>query len=406
MAVGFWIHAVYATHLITFPAHLRPSISHHLVAPLLIILICYYSFFGENGWYSVLSDILYIYFWPCIFLAKRTWQIVKYGYKFVRARVVVTSPDLITRRLPQQPVIESPKNEPKPEPPKPTFISRSIRPFSQFILLWAMVILATNNRVLIVISTAITLLGATIAIYRLWDLMADASSWIEKLKGDFARQIATNVGRVRAWEEVSDLEEITKAANALKMLEAIFTFIADNKKFLARATTILAGFTSVAFYCYISFLFSCVYAGMAKVQGISWPWSAAFVDSLYIPFAFTNLPNNIPIQFMGGLQAVAITLIGWNIFFRHLNSRFERIAVAASELRGSFEDKVLRVKLTLIQQQAALSSTTTSTPTVLSTVAGNAENQDPSCPIKDVLAARRNGFRQKRQKQSKPPRKT
>jgi hypothetical protein len=40
-----------------------------------------------------------------------------------------------------------------------------------------------------------------------------------------------------------------------------------------------------------------------------------------------------------------------------MKSRFERIALAASELRGSFEDRVLRVKFSLIQEQAAKNGT-------------------------------------------------
>jgi hypothetical protein len=89
------------------------------------------------------------------------------------------------------------------------------------------------------------------------------------------------------------------------------------------------------------------------MQGIIWTWPESFVNALYIPFAFSNLPRNFPIQLVGGLQAVAVTLLGWNIFFRHLNNRFERIAVAASELRGAFEDRVLQVKFALLKEQAA-----------------------------------------------------
>jgi hypothetical protein len=317
---------------------------------------------------------------------------VKYCYKYLRARLVVTSPGLIVRPVAAKPAAEPKKTDPRPDPPTPSTLSRVLAPFTQFILLWALIILTAKNKALICFAVLITLGGSGTAIYRLWDLMADTSSWIEKLKGGFARQIATNIARVRAWEEVSDLDEITKAANGLKMLESIFTFIADNKRFLAKVTTILAALTSAAFYCYISLLFSCVYFGMAKIEGIHWHWSAAFVDSLYMPFAFTNLPS-VPIQFLGGLQAVAIALIGWNIFVRHLNTRFERIAVAASELRESFEDKVLRLKLTLIQKKATETNrSSVETPGIVATVAAEAPLTASGQPLQ------RKGFRQKKRR--------
>jgi hypothetical protein len=51
-----------------------------------------------------------------------------------------------------------------------------------------------------------------------------------------------------------------------------------------------------------------------------------------------------------------------------MNSRFERIALAASELRGPFEDKVLRVKLSLIQERAAKKAPHTPTSNVIDAV--------------------------------------
>jgi hypothetical protein len=179
------------------------------------------------------------------------------------------------------------------------------------------------------------------------------------------------------------------------MLEAIFAFIAENKNFLSKFTTVLATVISVIFYFYISFLSSCVYIGAAKLQGISWAWADAFVTSLYIPFAYTNLPKNVPIQLIGGLQPIAFTLIGWNIFIRHLNTRFERIALAASELRSSFEDNVLRVKLTLIQQQAAKMAILAPSPGNIHTVTADA----PDAKVMERAPLQtRQGFRQRSSK--------
>jgi hypothetical protein len=192
--------------------------------------------------------------------------------------------------------------------------------------------------------------GAIRSIYGLWSILSNTSKWVDNLKSNFASQIATNIRSVRDWNHTYGVDEITKAANALKMVESVFRFISENRDFLAKGTTLFAAGITICFYCYFSFLFSSVYWGLAKLQNIHWHWSAALIDSLYMPFAFSNLPNNVPIQLLAGLQAIAVGIMGYNIFFRHLSGRFERIAVAASELRIPINDVELKGKLIIIEQ--------------------------------------------------------
>lgn len=398
LAFCFWMHAFYATNLVHLPAFLSFQPPNYLYSFLLVLLIGFYSLLSEYEWFSVLADAFYIYLWPCIVAIRVSWLTVKRLYKFFRSNVVIKSPELIVRPVRTNAL---PQNQETPNKPVET---RSVlewiaKPFMEFSVLWALLILITSNKFVIVLSSLVALFCAGRSIYELWGFAADASSWIEKLKGRFAEQIATNIGKIRAWEEVTQLDEITNAANALKMLESIFAFIAENKKFLARTTTALAAIVSVVFYCYFSFLTACLYVGLAKLQGISWPWSQSLVTSLYMPFAFTNLPRNFPMQFIGGLQAVAVTLVGYNIFFRHLNSRFERIAVAATELRGSFEDKVLRVKFSFIQEQVSRAQAIVASPGVLENVAASAKDTVfPASEVSSVNGTTRKGFRQQRQK--------
>lgn len=324
---------------------------------ILALVIAFYSYFAEYEWLSIFADCIYVYLWPCIIVVKLSWLSIKIVYRWLKSNLIVHSPGLITR--PIRAVVPTINAAQEPEKPKEELhAARSVaawvrKPFTEFSLLWSLIILTTGNRVIIVIATTVALYCAGRAMYELWDFTSDASSWIEKLKGTFASRIATHVGQVRAWEEMTQIDEVTKAANALKMLESIFMFIADNKRFLTKVTAGFSIVVSLIFYCYISFVFSCAYVGMAKIQGLPTNWPDFFVTSLFIPIAFTNLPRNVPIELIGGLQAVAILALGWNIFVRHMNNGFKRVALAASELRGPFEDRVLKVKYALIEEQAA-----------------------------------------------------
>jgi hypothetical protein len=76
-----------------------------------------------------------------------------------------------------------------------------------------------------------------------------------------------------------------------------------------------------------------------------------------------------------------------------MTDRFERIALAATELRGSFEDRVLHVKYSLIKEQAAKTPAPAATPTVIDGLA--TETQSPHVPAKTIG---KNGFRQPKKK--------
>jgi hypothetical protein len=354
LAITFWMHALYGASFLHLPRWFALHQPKYLSTLILALVIVFYSLLGELEWLSLLADCFYVYLWPCIISLQLSWFLIKAIYKYLKANLVIQSPGLIVR-----PVVTK---TPPVIPTKDTSTKKSthrgivgwvLKPFTEFSLLWSLMILTSENRLIIVTATSVAVFCAGRALYELWAFTSDASSWIDKLKGTFAKQIATHIGKVRAWEEMTQIDEVTKAANALKMLESIFTFIADNNKFLARTTAAFAVCVSVIFYCYISFVFSCAYVGMAKLQGIAWSWSESFVTSLYMPMAYTNLPRNLPIELIGGLQGVAIIVLGWNIFFRHMSSGFKRIAIAASELREPFEDRVLQVKYSLIQEQMA-----------------------------------------------------
>lgn len=396
LAIAFWLHALYATHLFDLPPRFVLHAPAYMPTLLLAIAIAFYSLLAEYEWISVLADCFYIYLWPCIIGVKLAWLGIKSVYRYVRPRLIVQPTALIVAPQPA-PVPKvtavAPEKEQVAEQKARLALTWIVRPLTQFSLLWALMILTAKSTAIVVLATAVALGGAGRAIYKLWDFTSDASSWIEKIKGTFASQIANHVAQVRVWEQTSQIQEVIKIANALKMLEAIFVFISQNRKFLARATTVVATFLTVVFYFYISFLFSCAFAGMAKVQGITWPWWEAFTTSLFIPYAYTNLPHNFVLQLFGGLEAVAITLLGWNIGTIWLKTRMKRIALAAAELRGPFEDQTLRAKLILIEEQTAnpaqAAAPAAAELSVLHTVA--ADSPDTEATTKSVP---RKGFRQ------------
>jgi hypothetical protein len=153
-------------------------------------------------------------------------------------------------------------------------------------------------------------------------------------------------GQIKAvldWDGASSSANIRNAFNALKLYGAVLNFISDNSAVLASWAFTISVVVSVPFYCYVSFLFSCVYFGIAKVAALRLTLPEAFVDSLFMPFAWSALPANLPIRFIGGLQATCVSIVGYNILFRHLGNQLDRIAKAADSLHHPLVDESFKL---------------------------------------------------------------
>lgn len=364
LAFAFWFHALYVFHIIPIEYMGIVSLSsRYIYNAALIGFIFYYSYFSDSGWFSVAYDLFYIYFWPFVTAFRCMWILSKSGYRFLKSRTVITPPGLILKTIPNTEVkpgqvasITGDTSQSEPDSSKKT--KRLWRPLTQFNLLWSVLILTIDNKIFICVASIIALAGAAKAMYNLWDLLGDTSSWFDKLKSNFAAQMAEKIATVRMWEGLEH-EKLTADVNVLKIYQSAFTFIDQNRNFLAKFTIAVAACITIPFYCYVSILFSLAYFGISKVESIAWSWPSALSTSLFMPFAFTNLPRSFMIQTLGGLHAVAVTLMGWNIVYRNVSNKFERIATAAIELRIPFEESVYQEKLQMFTQAASLSASAT-----------------------------------------------
>jgi len=358
VSVTFWFHALYLTNLHYLSGLRIGSFSTWTYNAALIAFIVYYSLFSKRGWWSVGFDLGYVYFWPFIVTIKLIWAVSKIVYRSIKSNTVIQSPALIGIE-PVSSVLADKTDTTKilsKKTNKSDTISQLFRPLSQFAVLWAILSLTATYRPLIMLAIGITLFGAAKALYQLWDFLSDTSDFIGKVKNGFSFVIGQHISSVKGWEQREITEAIKNSANVLKLYESVFQFLVTNRDFLSRWTTGIAVLISVPFYFYISFLFSCVYFGVGRLQGLSWPWHSALIDSLYIPFAFSNLPNNFLIQLIAGLHAIAIGLMGWNIFSRHLGNRLEKISTAAAEFQLQLADSSLKAKLVLIETSVPRSS--------------------------------------------------
>jgi len=347
LALAFWTHALYMFGLIRIPLPVTPDFLRYAFNGLLVLFIVNYSLFTDNGWWSVFFDLGYIYFLPLVYAGRLCGRIWRLSFKSFKSKLVWQNPKLLTNPLviAAQTAKSTTQNAPPVAVESTTvrFYHRLARLVFKFAALWALLVLTVNAKPFLLLASAVSLLGALKAIVNLWTIFSAPSNWIDKFEAALSKRMQGQIKAVLDWDGASSSANIRNAFNALKLYGAVLNFISDNSAVLASWAFTISVVVSVPFYCYVSFLFSCVYFGIAKVAALRLTLPEAFVDSLFMPFAWSALPANLPIRFIGGLQATCVSIVGYNILFRHLGNQLDRIAKAADSLHHPLVDESFKL---------------------------------------------------------------
>jgi hypothetical protein len=343
------MHAIYITGLLPLWGTANPDLPRYTYNALLLAFIVNYSLFTDRGWWSVLFDLFYIYFLPFIYAGRTLWFVTALFARNFKSKIIWENPQLINQPakvIPQAHDTQASKAIVNAkESARITIYDRLARMILKYSLLWCLLILTVNSKLFLWFAVAVTALGASRAILNLWGLFSGGSSWVDKVETSLGNKITELTAQIDRWDGVSDPEVIRQAINGLKLYRSVFNFIAENTAILTSWAFTASIAISIPFYCYISILFACTYFGIAKVSGANLPLQEAFVDSLFMPFAWSALPPNLLIRFVAGLQATCVSIIGYNIMFRHIGNRLERITKAATKLRSPFQSDPLPAKI-------------------------------------------------------------
>jgi hypothetical protein len=194
LGLAFWLHALYISGLISLPVLGPPELLRYIYNSLLVVFIVNYSLFTDNGWWSVIFDLIYIYFLPFIYVGRFSWWVIGTFYKNFKTQIVWQSPRLITIRpaaiaLSTQAKIPT-KDATKEDLTEVSFYQRMPRLVLKFALLWSLLILSVNFKPFLTLAVVITLIGAAKAIWSLWGLFSGGSSWVDTMEDRFAAKIS------------------------------------------------------------------------------------------------------------------------------------------------------------------------------------------------------------------------
>jgi len=358
LACLLWLNALFifrvpapSTHPLATWLHITP------VEAVLLVLLAALSLLTRTGYGQLILDLLYIYAFPFILLFLLVVAICKGLFRLYRLVVATDEkPDAALPNVVTTSIV--------PDPPKAISLIESapkrseeiwaalINPFRRFTLLWCFLSALATTPVVLKISfvvVSIHVLKTVVTMLR-FTVFSQGVIWrFEKYITNHADNVLAKISIVtRESEPTSDLRNLWAAVTALKTGVGLL----KNRTLVARWALFLTSIFLGAAYVYISLLFSFVYYGMGRLLHVNpFGWGEALVTSLFIPFAFGDLPHNVWIKLVGGLHCSFVVLVGAGTVFNYIRKRIDSISSTATVLSVRFSDEAIQSKLIILDEK-------------------------------------------------------
>lgn len=316
----------------------------------------------QDGIGNVIVDTLYIYFFPFVFLfllIRLGFRLLGAGYRVVwgRDKEGGSAADLVQKLQPLTvPGTVQPANAPNAASTTPQIEGARFRwrslaerislPFRQFTLLWCFLLLLTSRPLLLWVALAIVITHVVRFLIAVTTLVLLSSNWLTEIESKVKKYAEGLIQQVVSAKEITP--DMRQTWMYLTVLEVGLTLL-RNRRRVMQWTIYLGMLFFSGLYLYLSLLFSFVYYGIARVQDIPYSWTAAAVTSVFIPFAYGDLPHNVWLKLVGGVHAAVIILLGAGTVFGYLQRKLNSLHSAAESLATRLDQEEVRGKLALMK---------------------------------------------------------
>lgn len=335
-----------------------------------LILIGGFSILASYGWSNVAVDLIYIYFFPFVCLYYLCRWLVRFAlwlneYVSPKSETEATEPPYYTQ-IPL-PILVAPAARPSlqpviPEPPEQPqtlwqkFLVDVIRPFKRFTLLWCLLLLLTTRRWLAYVALAIVSVHLTVLLFDVLKLSLATDGWFSKVAKNLQAQMEGHIRKITEARDAELTQETKQAWSALRSLLIGVNFL-ENRKQVAQWTAFLGIVIFIIIYLYVALIFSFEYHGIARLQGIVFPWSSALITAVFLPIAYPDLPHTNTLRLLGGIQWVCVIALGTSTIVSVVRQKLRPFYVVADTIRQKMDEE--DVKTTLIVLKEKLSQTST-----------------------------------------------
>lgn len=358
LAVLLWAHALFAIDIHSrFVWRIAQTIHLTAVELVLLGLLVLFSYLASTGFWSAVGNFLFIYFFPFVLLF--------YGAKWIVKLLVVVGvwlkpqAGIAGSSGEQQPRVAKPLQLPGSQvvgkvdtiSDKSTFWRLLVRPVSRFTILWCFLLLVATHRAIIWVALIVTLLHIFRFIVRLARISLGSGTLFERLE-EGVQKVADD------W--LAKLAHVTRESAPTPDLRALWQNVRNfelgvlalkNETLVARWAALLCGVFLGCVYIYTAFVCSFAYYGIERLAGYTDSWPQLFITSVFIPFLLTDLPKDVPLRLLGGLQCVFVLSIGIGTVTRYLRSHIQSLRTMATIVDVRFSDEAVKAKYEMLKQK-------------------------------------------------------
>src|SRR6185437_10071120 len=363
LATALWLNALLLLRLA--PPRLSPIAARlhlNLGETTVLVLIISLSVLMSYGVKNLIIDALYIYFFPFVLLLLATRLAYRAGRLFI-SRGKAPKTDGVARNVRKLNPGTTALAVPSVKRRIWNRVRRNIlRPFFQFTLLWALLLLLSSHSWLLYTALVIVLvhLGKTLAkvsalavfsLRGLYQLEGRIKSWAEKL-------INKAIACSSQAEDTQDLRQVWMSISGLQAGLKLLQY----RQIVAQCVVFLSVLLFGGIYIYVSLLFGFAYYGIARVEGIPYGWANAFVTSFFIPFQFSDLPHNIYVKILAGIHCIFVVAVGAGTVFGYLQKKMNSLYSVADSLNRRFQEDELRNSVEILTARFGPKKTSTTAP--------------------------------------------
>ncbi|HEY5176753.1 MAG TPA: hypothetical protein VII95_14425 [Terriglobales bacterium] len=220
-------------------------------------------------------------------------------------------------------------------------------PFVRFSLLWCLLLLLTSSRILLSIALAVVLLHIARALVAIVGVAVLSTNWLSQLEDRIKSKAETWIAGILSANESAPPETLNQTVAPLVGLQLALALL-RNRQRVAQWAMFLGLVVFVGIYLYLALLFSVAYCGIARLTHVTLTWYDSVVYSIFIPFAFSDLPKNAWLKGLAGFHAVFVILLGVTTVFGYLQRKLNALYNVADSLSARLQEPEVRTKIVIM----------------------------------------------------------
>ena len=370
VAATLWVHAAFLLDMPRIRFALLSSRLHTSQGEItVLILIAGFSILASYGWAKVAVDLIYIYFFPFVCLYYLGRWLVRFGLwlnQYIAPGIEAETteapyytqiplPTLVAAAAPSSPQIAVPQLVEPKQTLWQKILTYAIRPFKQFTLLWCLLLLLTTHQWLAYIALAIVSIHIFVLLIRVLKMSFTTDGWLSKIAKNLQGQMEDHIRRIIDARNAELTQETRQAWTALRSLLMGVNFLQRCRQ-IAQWAAFLGIAAFIVIYLYVALLFSFEYHGIARLQGIVFPWSNALMTAVFLPIAYPDLPHTNVLRLLGGVQWVCILALGTSTVVSVVRQKLKPFYAVADIISQKMDEEDVKATLILLKDKLIQSS--------------------------------------------------